>query len=251
MIVGRDRLASGARMRDMSRAKLEVDVAGGEADPDAATPNSQTLRSRRTRQRILAAAHDIFVRQGFAGAKIEHIAEAAQTNKRLVYHHFGNKGELFRVIIENAYAAMRDAEQGLGLDRLAPKDAVTKLIRFTWTYYGEHEDLISLVATENLCQAQHIGTSERLPGLSSSLQGLMADILRRGEDQGVFRTGVDPVQLWISISALCWFYVANQYTIAATFGAEMMTSRIREERLEHILSVVHSFLALPLIQRAV
>ncbi|RVU21227.1 TetR/AcrR family transcriptional regulator [Methylobacterium oryzihabitans] len=206
-------------------------------------PGSQAERSMRTRQRILEAAHAVFVREGFAGAKIEHIAEAAKTNKRLVYHHFGGKDELFRTVLETAYAAMRQAEQGLGLDLLAPRDAVTRLIRFTWTYYLEHEDFISLVATENLCKAEHIAASEHLPRLRSSLVELMRDIVRRGETSGEFRPGLDPVQLWISISAMCWFSVANKHTIAATFGQAAANPAIGEDRLAHILSVVHAFLA--------
>lgn len=218
-----------------------------DSEPDATAGShrsgSQAERSMRTRQRILDAAHAVFVREGFAGAKIEHIAEAAKTNKRLVYHHFGGKDELFRVVIENAYAAMRQAEQGLGLERLPPRDAITTLVRFTWTYYLDHEDFISLVATENLCKAEHIAASERLPKLSSSLVDLVKDVIRRGEATGDFRAGIDPVQLWISISAMCWFSVANKHTIAATFGPAAAHPAIGEERLAHVLSVVHAFLA--------
>lgn len=216
-----------------------------EASESGGAANSQASRSLRTRKRILKAAHDAFVRQGFAGATIERIALAAQTNKRLVYHHFGGKDALFRVVLENAYGDMRAAERSLRLETYAPREAIARLVRFTWDYYGEHEDFISLVASENLCQAEHVKASERFPELSSSLQDLVTSIVNRGIATGEVRRDIDPVQLWISVAGLCWFYVANKHTIAATFGTALMSADCRDRRLNHILALVDTYLVDP------
>jgi AcrR family transcriptional regulator len=46
------------------------------------------------RERILAAASELFYRQGIKGVGVEAIAEAADTNKMTLYRHFASKDEL-------------------------------------------------------------------------------------------------------------------------------------------------------------
>src|SRR6202008_4992900 len=55
---------------------------------------------QRTRDRILAAAIAEFSAEGFAGARVARIARRARINKRMLYHYFGNKEDLFREILD-------------------------------------------------------------------------------------------------------------------------------------------------------
>ncbi|WP_188574811.1 TetR/AcrR family transcriptional regulator [Azorhizobium oxalatiphilum] len=204
----------------------------------APAPTSQSARTSRTKQLILDAAYAAFVAHGFDGANIEAISQAAGVNKTLVYRHFSNKDELFTVVLENAYLKMRAAEKELALDSCQPTDAIVKMIRFTWTYYDTNPDFLSLVATENLCGGRHLGTSARFPAHASQLMQTVEATIGRGMADGSFRKDVNPVQLWVSIAAMCWFYVANRHTLSATFGAEMLTPAHKKERLEHIIDMV-------------
>ena len=59
-----------------------------------------------------------------------------------------------------------------------------------------------------------------------------------GVRKGVFRRGVDPVQLYVSIAALGYFYLSNNHTLSAIFGRDLMTRKARSERLSHMCDVI-------------
>ena len=65
------------------------------------TPSGQQRDPERTRERILEAAVEAFAAEGFTGARVDSIAERAGVNKRMLYHYFGNKEELFQAIIQD------------------------------------------------------------------------------------------------------------------------------------------------------
>jgi len=192
----------------------------------------------RSQLAILAAARDEFSRYGFAGARVDRIAENAQLNKRLIYYYFTSKDELFLAVLERTYADIRDAERELHLRDLEPGKAIRRLTEFTWEYYIAHPEFITLLNSENLHQARHLTQSTRIRELNSPLVQDLGDILERGRAEGVFRGGIDPVQLYISIASLSYFYLSNHYTLSAIFGRDLMATKAHSERLSHICDVV-------------
>jgi AcrR family transcriptional regulator len=68
------------------------------------------------RQRILDAAQNEFVQHGFSGARLDNIAEQANTNKRMVVYHFHSKKELYIAVLERVYGEIRDIEKQLQLE---------------------------------------------------------------------------------------------------------------------------------------
>ena len=64
-----------------------------------------------TRKRILAAATVEFARKGLGGARVDEIALRSKSNKRMIYHYFGSKEQLFKAVLEAAYLGIRTAEQ--------------------------------------------------------------------------------------------------------------------------------------------
>ena len=197
-----------------------------------------------TRARILAAAKAEFARLGLGGARVDEIAEKAQANKRMIYHYFGSKEGLFKAVLEDAWLDIRTAEQGLSLQDLPPREALVALVTFTLNYYLEHPEFIRLVNSENLHEARHITGSPRLQEATGKLNEMVGDILRRGEEDGVFRPGVDPVQLNISIAALGYYYLTNRFTGAILFQRDFMEPSALDERLafniETILRLVEA-----------
>ncbi|MGI9508190.1 MAG: TetR/AcrR family transcriptional regulator, partial [Geminicoccaceae bacterium] len=165
-----------------------------------------------TKARILAAAKSEFARLGLGGARVDEIAEKARANKRMIYHYFGNKDELFQVVLEEAYLGIRSAEQELELDHLAPREALETLVRFTWSYYLDNPEFITLVNSANLHRGRHLETSERIQSASRRLVTMVQNILDRGVAEGVFRPGIDPVQLNITIAAIGYYYLTNRFT---------------------------------------
>ncbi|QNK73504.1 TetR family transcriptional regulator [Variovorax sp. PAMC28562] len=204
----------------------------------AIAPEPRLRDADRSQQAILDAAREEFALLGLAGARVDSIAERAGLNKRLIYYYFSSKDDLFLAVLESAYANIREAEKELHLLDLPPAEAVRRLMEFTWNYYLEHPEFITLLNSANLHQARHLQKSKRVREMNSPVIQTLGDILERGRKEGVFRGGVDPVHLYISIAGLAYFYLSNNYTLSAIFGRDLMTRKARSERLSHMCDVI-------------
>ncbi|HXE50980.1 MAG TPA: TetR/AcrR family transcriptional regulator [Ramlibacter sp.] len=192
----------------------------------------------RSQATILAAARDEFAEHGLGGARMDRIAERAGLNKRLIYYYFADKEQLFRAVLEQAYLHIRGEERKLNLLALKPADAVRRLVEFTWDYYLAHPEFLSLLNSANLHRARHLEGSERLREMNSPLIATLGEILEHGRKDGSFRGGIDPVQLYVSIAGLSYFYLSNNHTLSAIFGRDLMAPKARSERLSHMVELV-------------
>ena len=195
-----------------------------------------------TRRRILRAATGEFARLGLSGARVDRIAERARVNKRMIYHYFGSKDELFLAVLEGAYANIRNAERRLDLEHLAPEEAIRTLVTFTWNYYLDNPGFLRLVNSENLHKARHLKRSKVIKDMHSPFVEMVADILRRGARHGIFRKGVDPVQLNMTIAALGYYYLTNRYTSSIIFDRDLMAPAALDARLAFIIDNVLGYL---------
>ncbi len=208
-------------------------------------PETKALPPRnkeRTRNLILAAAIDEFAENGFAGARVESIAARSGSNKRMLYYYFQSKEDLFVAVMVDAYKTIRDAEATLDLLALKPIEAISSLIKFTWDYYTRHPEFLRLLNTENLYHADHIKKSKEIGFYNSKLIATLGEIMARGEQQKLFRGGVDPLQLYISIAALSYFYLSNNSTLSVVFNCDLVSPQARKARLRHMTEVVLGYL---------
>lgn len=192
----------------------------------------------RTQAAILEAATAEFAEKGIGGARVDTIAERAGTNKRMLYHYFGDKIRLYVAVLEAAYASIRSAERELDLTHKTPEEALSELARFTWHYFLDHPEFISLLNTENLYKAEHLKGSQKLMEMHSHFVVELADVLKRGAEEGVFRAGIDPLNVYLTIAALCYFYLSNRHTLSAIFGRELSDSARLSEWEEHVVKAV-------------
>lgn len=203
-----------------------------------ARPKPRTRDAEATRARILAAAKKEFAKSGLGGARVDVIAEKAQANKRMIYHYFASKEGLFQAVLEAAYVDIRTAEQKLDLIGLEPKAAIEKLVRFTWGYYLRNPEFFSLLNSENLHRAKHLRRSERAKVLNRQFVQMVGELLDRGVAAGVFRAGIDPVQLNLTIAAIGYFYLSNRHTGSIMFERDLMAEAALEERLAFNIDTV-------------
>lgn len=218
------------------RRRPGAKAAAGVADP--ARPRDPVA----TRARILAAATAEFAKRGLAGARVDTIASRAKINKRMIYHYFHSKDELFLTVLEEAYGAIRGAERRLDLEHLDPEAAITRLIEFTWSYYQRNPEFLRLLNTENLHRAVHLKRSARIAEMHSHFVALIADLLARGVRSGKFRPGIDPMQVYISIAALGYYYLTNRFTLSVIYGTDLGTREALELRRGVIIDVILSYL---------
>ena len=196
----------------------------------------------RTKAAILSAATDIFAEKGFGGARVDDIAARAAINKRMLYHYFGDKEALYLAVLEAAYSGIRMAEADLRLAERDPEEAMRQLTAFTWDYFLEHPEFLSLLNTENLMQGKYVRASKRIIALHSPMIALIRDTLDEGVKAGKFRPNVDPVELYISIAALGFFYLANRWTLSAIFRRDLAKPAELSRRGEHIVDVIMAYL---------
>lgn len=204
---------------------------------------SSTRDPERTRAVILNAAIAEFTSKGLSGARIDHIAKRANVNKRMIYYYFTNKEGLYIAVLEETYTAIRTAEIGLNLTGRDPVDGMRELVEFTWHYFIDHPEFLSLLATENFNRARYLKSSRRIRELHSPLIGIISQLLERGTRAGVFRAGIDPVQLYITIASLGFFYLSNRHTLSTIFGRDLSAREALDERGQHVVEVVFDYLA--------
>ncbi|HUC60589.1 MAG TPA: TetR/AcrR family transcriptional regulator [Alphaproteobacteria bacterium] len=191
-----------------------------------------------TQAKILDAATEEFARHGFDGARIERISGRAGTNDRSLYYYFGSKENLFRVAIERVYLHMARAERALNVEGMDPRDGVKALVAFTWNYYLDHPEMITLLNAENLHRAVHIRRSAVARTFSATQVEVIKGVLDAGAAQGLFRPDLDPIETFLTISALGYFYLSNRYTLSNYVGVDLMQPERRARWLEHISAVV-------------
>jgi AcrR family transcriptional regulator len=149
----------------------------------------------------------------------------------MLYHYFGGKRDLFLAVLEEAYGGIRAAERRLDLEHLGPVEALRTLVTFTWTYYLKHPEFLTLVNSENLHKARHLKKSKVIGEMHEHLVVMVAGLLQRGAEEGVFRKGIDPVQLSITIAAIGYYYLTNRFTGSIIYRRDLMTEEALQERL--------------------
>jgi len=196
----------------------------------------------RTKRDILAVATKEFADHGLSGARVDAIAARTRTTKRAIYYYFGSKEGLYVAVLEKAYGDIRAVEAGLHLEDLEPEAAIRRLIDFTITYHEENPDFARLISIENIHRAEHLAASGSMQHLNVAIIRIIEDIVRRGQEQGLFRADVDPVDLHLLISAFCFFRVSNRYTFGAIFRQDFSDPHYLEKHKQMIGDAVLSWL---------
>lgn len=199
-------------------------------------------RAAATRRRILDAALVEFAAKGLAGARVDEIVARAGINKRMLYAHFGSKEELWLLVLETAYAAKQAEERGLSVEALPPAAAMQRLVEFNLRYTAAHPEFVALLNQENIHRAAYLQRSAQVPALYSPLLEQIRAVLDRGSAAGVFRPGVDPMQLYVTIVALGHFYLANIHTLSTIFGVGLGAEEALRAREAHAVEVVLGYL---------
>jgi AcrR family transcriptional regulator len=213
--------------------------------PRQAAEPAATERQRdpeRTRNEILEVATREFAAHGYAGARVDDMAELMRTTKRMIYYYFGGKEQLYIAVLERAYSAIRQAEQEVDVDGLGAEAAVRRLAELTFDHHASHPEFIRLVSIENIHHAEHMAKSPAIAELGSPAIDLLARVLERGRGEGAFRRDVDAVDVHMMISAFCVFRVANRYTFGTLFDRDLADPELRDHYRTMLADMVVSYL---------
>jgi len=228
-------------------ARSIANDAGGPGDDGAVRSGRNRRRSAvrdpsRSKLRILNVAAEEFAKKGYDGARVDEIVRRCKISKNLVYHYFDSKEALFIAVLERAYATLRERQRAVVLDGSEPIEAIRNLVIDTFRYWGRSRNFIAYLNSENFHDAKHIRKSKFIRSAYPSLIDNIRSLLRRGEQQGVFRGGVDPINLYISIAALAYHFFSNQRTFSVIFGRDFSGPHMLAQRLQHVEDVVLGYL---------
>ncbi|CAA9242680.1 MAG: Transcriptional regulator, AcrR family [uncultured Craurococcus sp.] len=210
-------------------------------------PDDQAPRRSRdpehTRRAILDAAIAEFAEKGFAAARVDDIAARTSTTKRMIYYYFQSKERLFAAVLEEIYGGMRDAERALAPDVLPPAEAMRRLVEATFDHHAAHPEFVRLVSVENILEAKNVAASPAIRGRNAAVIGTLSAVLARGEREGVFRPGIDPLDLHMLISGFCFYRVSNRHTLGAIFGRDLREAEVAAAHRRMAVEMVLRYLA--------
>jgi len=207
-------------------------------------PKAESRRNDpdKTKEDILRVATEEFSALGLAGGRVDAIAERTKTSKRMIYYYFGSKEGLYLAVLEKAYRKIRSLEADLELSGMAPEEALRTLIASTFDHDEANPDFVRLVSIENIHQAAHMKRSTEIRDLNISIIETLANILKRGSSEGLFREDVDPIDVHMMISAFCFFRVSNRYTFGTIFRRDLSAPEHYERHKTMICDAVLAYL---------
>jgi AcrR family transcriptional regulator len=192
----------------------------------------------RTRAQLTEAALREFADHGFHGARVDRITKAVGCNPRLLYHYFGSKEKLYVAVIEHIFADIRAQEDDLEMARLAPLEAMRRLVEFTYDFFDSNPLFVKMTRNENLLEGRFIAQTDAVRTSSQPLIDAISGAVERGLAQGVFRHRYDPLQIYITIVALSAHHLNNGHTLTAIFGVDLLSPTWRAERRAHTVALV-------------
>jgi AcrR family transcriptional regulator len=218
-----------------------------DTSPSSDMPEAkETGRSKdpaRTMAEILAVATHEFADKGLSGARIDAIAAATRTSKRMIYYYFGSKDALYLAVLEEAYRRMRTIESDLHLNDLPPVQALQRLVEFTYEHHRDNEDFIRLVMNENIQRGDYLRQSQNIQQLNTQAIESVRQVYDRGVAQGVFRPGLDPVDIHSAISACTFFNVSNRHTFGLIFQDRHSVDKATTLKRVHVVELILRFVS--------
>ena len=217
----------------------------------AASSNSNSVKNdtrrkydpEETKRNILDVATAEFSAMGLAGARVDAIAERTHTTKRMLYYYFGSKEGLYEAVLDKVYGDIRALEQDLHVGELEPMEGMRRLVEFTFDYHDRHRDFVRLVSIENIHGAKYLEQMKTFRSRNASAIVTIEDLLARGVASGQFRDDIDPIDLHLMISSLCFHRVANRSTFGAAFGRDPSHPRLRAKHREMIVDAILRYVA--------
>lgn len=199
--------------------------------------NTEELsRAEDSKNRILLAAERIFSHKGLDGARVDEIAAKAEINKRMIYHYFESKENLYVEVLRRNYNKIYNLTKEAIVPGAAPQENAERALRRYFYFLAQDEEFVRLVSWEALQQGRY--GSKVLPELLYLLQEDLGQILQEGIEQGVFRQDLDIRHTLLSIHALCHVYFNRHDMVQPMWPTDRMSEDMLESRLQHILDLV-------------
>lgn len=203
---------------------------------------SRKNNPEKTRENILQEAIVEFVQQGLSGARVDAIAERIHTSKRMIYYYFGSKEQLYVEVLEKLYGDIRNTEARMNLTALEPREAIRRLVEFTFDHHDRNVDFVRIVSIENIHNAEYLKRLDSIKAMNSNTLEALGATLRRGAEMGLFREGLEPLDVHLLINSFSFYRVSNRYTFSENFQIELSDEAVKQRHREMICESVMRYL---------
>lgn len=193
-------------------------------------------RSEASRARILKAATEIFALKGPEGTRVDEIAEKAGINKRMLYHYFGSKEDLYVEVLRNNYDKIFTLSKKAFRLGDNPKENVTRAIRAYFYFLAQNEEFVRLTSWEALSGGRFIG--KVIPQFFDLVELEFGGIIQHAIQWKFIPPDTDIRQVLLSVQALCLAYFNRRELVQPLWQEDMMSESMLEARLQHILSLI-------------
>lgn len=188
-----------------------------------------------SRERILAAALQEFAAKGFAGARVDFIARRAAINKRMLYHYFGNKEDLFREVLR-----LKMAERQAWAETLSGDPA--EGLAFWFEAACKDPDWIRLLEWEALQVADGKLIDER-ERRTAAERG--RERIRQRQARGQISAEFDPGHVMLALRSLTMFPAAFPQLTRLLTGKSVHDPKFQRERTEFLKQFAAAFRPAP------
>src|SRR5690606_16030559 len=141
-----------------------------------------------------------------------------------------------------SYFELVEIERRIDVNALDPLDAIAALVSAKFEHYIKFPHYVEFIKLENVYRGRHLKLSTRLAELRAPLIAIIQRVLERGQASGVLRSGIDPLDLYISICALGFFVFSNKYTLGAIFNSDVTGREALQRRRKLIIDMVTAYM---------
>ena len=175
---------------------------------------------------------------GFGGARVDRIAEKSNLSKNMLYYYFKSEEGLFIAVLERMYQSLRDQQRDLSVRASDPLHAMEQLIHHTFDALRSNPSAILLMNEENKHRGKYIRKSNRMRDLYNPLVETVSVVLAKGQRDGIFRADLDPTEIYMSFSSLCYHVLSNQYTLEIALDRDLGSTKAQNKWLDHVVNIV-------------
>jgi hypothetical protein len=115
------------------------------------------------------------------------------------------------------------------------------LAGLAFDYHAANPDFVRLVMVENIHRARHLQRSKVIEELNLSALRMVSAVYARGLAEGVFRPGLDPLDIHLTITAPSFYNVSNRSTIRQVFGHDMGDAEFTRRRRARVVEAALRF----------
>lgn len=197
----------------------------------------------RTRERILDAAEEMFVRYGYEGARMDQIAQAAGVRKANIYYYFPGKDELYRALVDRTLGAlMSGIRDFLATPAASPWEQADQFLDMFFRLVERYRGLIGLAYGEILHPPRE-ALAGTMRDLVDQIEATGVRLISEGISRGEFRA-VDPIQTIVTLEGAIfqWFLTPEDRIVARTGRGKFDPANLADRR-RHLLDLFRRLLS--------